>query len=337
MLFKNKCLLALLSITTTYCVAQEPVANNVHLGLITPISTQGRQARDISPSFALHALQGVNYNNKGAAIAGIYTKLYGSNKGVLISGLVNQVNGSNKGVSIAGLYNGADNGLGIQIAGLHNQKQGNGFIQIGGLSNYSSYELLQVAGLANIAKNADVQIAGLINVASSVKGVQIAGLINIADSSDYPIGFLNIIKNGEKQIGVQVYDDASANVVLRTGGRKTYGILGAGAGSELSKTVFQMEAGIGYRIPLSQKLRINAEAVSIAKTDFTFYKHTESLRALLGYKITPAIEVTLGPSINTYKYSDSKLFSNNYIWKYRDDEYSFALTLGATAGVHFNL
>lgn len=337
MLFKNKFLLAILSIITTCCFSQEPVSNNIHLGLVTPISTQGRQARDISPSFALHALQGVNYNNKGAAVAGLYTKLYGSNKGVMISGLANQVNGSNKGVAIAGLYNKAGNGLGIQIAGLHNQKQGNGFLQIGGLSNYSSYEVLQVAGLVNIVKNADVQVAGLVNVAQSVKGVQVAGLVNIADSSDYPIGFLNIIKNGEKQIGIQVYDDASANIVLRTGGRKTYGILGAGAGSELKKTVLQMEAGIGYRIPLSQKVRINAEVVSIAKTDFTFYKHTESLRALLGYKITPVIELTAGPSINTYKYSDSRIFSDNYIWKYRDDAYSFALTLGATAGLHFNL
>lgn len=337
MLLKINILLAALLITGTHCIAQEPVANNVHLGFVTPVSTQGRKARYISPSFALHALQGVNNNNKGVTIAGLYSRLYGSNKGVMVSGLANQVTGSDKGVSVAGLYNGAGNGRGIQVAGLHNQKRGNGFIQIGGLSNSSRYELLQVAGLVNITQNADVQIAGLINVARSVKGVQVAGLINVADSSDYPIGFLNLIKGGEKQIGIQVYDDASVNIVLRTGGRRTYGILGIGAGTERKKTVPQMEAGIGLRIPLSARLRVNAEAVSIAKTDFTFYKHTESLRALLGYKITPAMELTLGPSVNTYQYSDSRLFSGNYIWKYRDDDYSLALTLGATAGLHINL
>ncbi|MCH5716793.1 hypothetical protein [Niabella hibiscisoli] len=40
MLFKNKLLLSFLSVATSYCFAQEPVANNVHLGFVTPVSTQ---------------------------------------------------------------------------------------------------------------------------------------------------------------------------------------------------------------------------------------------------------------------------------------------------------
>ncbi|MCH5599581.1 hypothetical protein [Niabella ginsengisoli] len=252
------------------CSAQEPAINSVHLGVVTPVSTQGKYAKDISPSFALHALQGVNLNNRGMSIGGLYTKLYGNNKGVMISGLVNKVNGSDKGLAIAGLYNGAANGRSVQVAGLHNQKSGNGFIQIAGLSNCSQYEILQIAGLVNINKNVNTQIAGLVNVAKTVKGVQIAGLINIADTSDHPIGLLNIIKTGEQQIGIQIYDDASANIVLRTGGRKTYGIIGVGAGNELKRTVLQMEAGIGYHIPLSQQFRVNAEVVAMSKTDFTF-------------------------------------------------------------------
>ncbi|MCH5599580.1 hypothetical protein [Niabella ginsengisoli] len=49
------------------------------------------------------------------------------------------------------------------------------------------------------------------------------------------------------------------------------------------------------------------------------------------------IEITAGPALNTYKYSDSKIFGNNYLWRYSDNESSFAITVGALAGVNINL
>lgn len=330
-------LLAVSLVTGFYGMAQVPVVKSVHLGLVTPVSTQGKLAKDISPAFSLQALQGVNFNNKGVTIAGLCNRLYGSNRGVMVSGLANQVNGSDKGISVAGLYNWAANGRGIQVAGILNHKTGNGLIQIAGLCNFSRYEILQIGGIVNSSQNVHSQVAGLINIARSVRGVQVAGLINIADSSDYPIGILNFIKNGEQQIGIQAYDDASANVLLRTGGRKTYGIIGAGAGNEQRKTVFQLEAGAGYRITFNQRLRINTEVVAISKTDFIFWKHTQSLRALLGYKISPVIEITAGPALNTYKYSDSRIFADNYLWKFGSRESSFSLTGGLTGAVNISL
>ena len=301
---------------------QEPALHNIHLGLVAPLSTQGRQAGEISPAFALHILQGINYNNRGLAVAGLSTQLRGSNRGLMVSGLVNTVKGSDKGLAVAGLVNSAGNGRGMQVAGIHNHQKGNGFIQISGLSNYSRYEMVQVAGLVNVSDEANVQIAGLVNIAANC---------------DYPIGLINIIKNGEQQIGLQVYDDASANLLLRTGGRKTYGIIGAGVGKEKKRSLLQMEAGIGYRIPLSSSLRVNAEAVAISKTDFAIWKHTQSLRALLACKVLPGIELTLGPSVNTYKYSDSKIFPDRYILKIENYTHSFALTWGASAGININL
>jgi hypothetical protein len=49
--------------------------------------------------------------------------------------------------------------------------------------------------------------------------VQIAGFINIADSSDYSIGIINIIRQGEKGIGVSVDETKTAMVSFRSGGR----------------------------------------------------------------------------------------------------------------------
>lgn len=43
-----------------------------------------------------------------------------------------------------------------------------------------------------------VQFAGLVNVAEEVTGVQFAALVNVAEESDFPIGIINIIKEGEK-------------------------------------------------------------------------------------------------------------------------------------------
>jgi len=336
---KNK-LILIIVFAFLHCAnasAQESVLSKIHLGIVTPISTQSRAAKHISPVFSLHVLQGVNKNNNGFSISGMATTLYGSNRGVLISGLINHVNSSDKGVTIAGLYNHANNGIGIQIAGLHNHQKGNGYIQIAGLSNSSKYSLMQVSGLVNISNHVHSQFAGLINIAKTGKGVQFAGLINIADSSDHPIGLLNFIKNGEQQLGIQIYDDASANLVLRTGGRKTYGIIGAGIGIEENKSVFQLEAGLGYRIPISHKFRLNAEAASITKTNAIFFKHTQTLRTLLGCKIGPTIEITAGPALYTYKYTDSKIFTNNIIWRFNKDEWSFLVSGGIIAGINITL
>ncbi|MBO9593499.1 MAG: hypothetical protein J7599_11375 [Niabella sp.] len=338
MKIKNCILLPAFIITGFQLAAQQDAGKAVHLGLVTPISTQGTYAREISPAFALHVLQGVNRDNKGASIAGLHTTLYGSNRGVMISGLMNRVKGSDKGVAIAGLVNTAQNGRGIQVAGLHNQNTGNGFIQVGGLSNSSHYSLLQLAGLVNNTHDAGYQIAGLVNKAKTVRGVQLSGLVNIADSSSYPIGILNFIKNGEQQIGIQVYDDVSASVLLRTGSYKTYGIIGAGLARDQKKTVFQMETGLGYRIPLANRLRMNTEAVIIARTDVhNFIKHVESLRVLAGWKITPGLELTIGPAMYLTEQSDSELFAGHYIWKFKKRESFLLLAPGAVAGINIRL
>ncbi|MBZ4190933.1 hypothetical protein [Niabella beijingensis] len=334
---KKQLLCALLLLAALKSTAQDGIGERIHLGLVTPLSTQGAQARNASPVFALHALQGVNRDNKGLAVAGLYTKLFGSNRGVMISGLVNEVQGSDKGLAVAGLVNIARNGRGLQLAGLYNHNSGNGFAQIAGIGNSNRYSELQLAGLINITRNGGSQIAGLINKAGTVKGIQLAGLVNIADSSAYPIGIVNIIRQGEKQLGIQVYDDASVSVVLRTGSNKTYGIVGIGLARENKRTIPQGEAGLGYHIPIARRVRVNAELVMLGRTDFTYFKHTESLRTLLGWKLTKALELTAGPALYANAYGDSKLFSGSYIWKSHRQGSSFVITPGAIAGLNVRL
>src|SRR5690606_22674579 len=118
----------------------------------------------------------------------------------------------------------------------------------------------QFAGFINVAKDIKgTQFAGFINIARKVKGAQIAGFINIADSSDTPIGLLNIIKTGEKSIGVSVDDQLTTLVTFRSGGKILYGILGAGYNFENEKEQYAFEAGLGAHFFNGPRFRIHAE------------------------------------------------------------------------------
>src|SRR5690606_15286384 len=86
---------------------------------------------------------------------------------------------------------GGGNTTGGLVAGLLNQVKGQA-------------KCIHVAGVVNKSGDAHMQIAGLINIARRVEGVQLAGLVNIAEQSDYPIGLINIIRDGERTIGLTV-------------------------------------------------------------------------------------------------------------------------------------
>lgn len=126
------------------------------------------------------------------------------------------------GLSIAGFSNIIlDDASGCHLAGFANLTR-----------NGSSG--VQVAGFMNRSGDANMQVAGFINIARKVKGVQLAGFINIADSSDYPIGIINIIRNGEKSIGFSIDETRTALLTLRSGGRELYGILGLGYNNRMN-------------------------------------------------------------------------------------------------------
>ncbi len=58
--------------------------------------------------------------------------------------------------------------------------------------------------------------------------MQLAGLLNIAENSDIPLALINIIRNGEYGVSVSYNEAGSIIASFRSGGRITYGIVGAG-------------------------------------------------------------------------------------------------------------
>ena len=270
-------------------------------------------------SLALGGLANIVHENAyGVQIGGLYNHIGDMGCGVTIGGLANTTFGHHYGVQIGGLYNHfGDMGCGVTIGGLANATLGHHYgVQIGGLCNYASdakglmlgglgnmargkFDGLQLAGLGNIAGDVcGVQFAGLFNVAKRVKGVQFAGIVNVAEESNFPIGLINIIKQGHK--GVALTHDMLGNTLLafRSGGKYTYGILGVGYNPHISDK-FVAEAGYGLRIPLCHWMAINNE---FKATAMGF--NADNAPCNFSYLLAPSVtlwehcNLFVGPSVN---------------------------------------
>lgn len=121
----------------------------------------------------------------------------------------------------------------------------------------------------------------------------------MADSSDYPIGFLNLIKNGEKSISASIDDNQTLLLSFRSGGKFLYGILGIGYNVKNDKEVYAFEAGLGAHLLHYNTFRLNLELASTGLTRFksegTF---KSSIRVLPAWRVSPRIELFGGPSLN---------------------------------------
>jgi hypothetical protein len=143
-----------------------------------------------------------------------------------------------------------------------------------------------------------LQLTSFMNTAKKVKGVQF-GLINLADSSDYPIGIVNFIKNGEKSIGIGTDESLFTHADLRSGGRVLYGLLGVGYKPGSEKIKYSLDLGFGAHLINHKKFFLNAEyaAALITDLDKKLYQ-TNSFRLLPGYKVNKHWGLFAGPSIN---------------------------------------
>lgn len=333
-------------------------SGSFHIGFIYPVSSHGSKAKEYSNIFSLHALAGVSGDEEAFTLAGLSNAVHGNASGFQAAGISNHIKGNSEGVLFSGLINTYQSAQGIQAGGLANiAKTEIDGVQLAGLLNKSGRtEGFQSAGLFNTAKNlkggqlaglvnkADtikgIQIAGLVNKAKKVNGVQLSGLINIADSSDYSIGLLNFIKNGEKSLGISTDETLTTLLSFRSGGRVLYGIIGAGANLENKDEVWAFEAGLGAHLMQKNSFRLNIEAASIMLEDFKKgYYIRQSLRLLPAFKLNRKIEITAGPSLNFVNTDteEGRNLTKNYIWSRERTDRFYGIYAGGTAGIHFIL
>ncbi len=366
---------ALLVLLATNAVAQDAQERKapVHIGLVYPLSTNGASAQHVSNGFSLHAVVGVSREERVAAFAGVSNIVLQNANGALMAGLANYVGGSARGLQAAGALNmvktpssGAALSGAVNVTGAYTGYQAAGAVnvatasvtawQAAGFANVVKGEVrgaqwagfanvagqvrgVQGAGFANVAGDvAGSQVAGFLNVAKRVNGVQLSGFINVAEESDYPIGLVNIVKNGDRHIGVFVDEMLSSTVTFRSGGRVLYGLLGAGYNfdPDSGEELYAFEGGLGAHFEVHPSLRMNIELVHSTLEEFEkgmFMKST--LRLLPELYIGDNLRILAGPSFN-YTQSDAdwgKSLMRASVWRhdYRDTRH--AMHFGWLAGV----
>ena len=352
--------------------AQNQVPGKLHFGIVYPLSTNGTHAALDTNNLSIHLLAGVSAAERGSAFAAIsnvvihdvkgamfagfsnhvgqnvdgalfagFANTYGGGKGPAFAGFSNVAAGDVNGAQFAGFANIAKNMKGAQAAGFANVAKNLEGAQFAGFANIAkNVSISQFAGFANVAKNVKgSQFAGFINIAKNVKGAQVAGFMNIADSSDCPIGIINLIRHGEKSVGLTVDENQTTMLSFRSGGRVLYGIIGGGYNFKNEDAVYAFEAGLGAHFFESRNFRLNTELIASTLTDFEdgdFFK--SSLRVMPALKIASFLKIFAGPTLNfiTTNTLEGEQLNKKYIkkWEGKWDEDFRGLYFGYTGGIH---
>lgn len=370
--FKTTMLLLFLS-AVTKSFGQKNTTQKLHLGVIYPISSNGTHAPLDTNSFSFHLLAGVSAAERGASFAGLSNIVRNDTKGFqfagfsnhigkqanggLFSGFLNTYQGGNvfavggfanistgdiKGTQFSGFANIAKAVKGVQFAGFLNKAGDISGPQLAGFINLAKKNSgTQFAGFMNKAKDIDgTQIAGFINIAQKVKGVQFAGFMNVADSSDYPIGIINLVKNGEKSIGLTTDETLTTLLSFRSGGKVLYGIIGIGYNFKNSDEVYAFEAGLGAHLFRSNSFRLNAEISGTGLESFKAGEYVKtSLKLMPAFKIGRNLEIFGGPSFNYLNTNsiEGRILNKTYIstWENKWGDNFQALYLGYGGGLQY--
>lgn len=326
-------------LTTTVYAQTKP--SRTHIGLIYPLSSNGTHAPSDSNSFSLNLIAGVSAAEDGFTLAGVTNVIHHTSKGVQLAGFSNHIGQKAEGVRVAGFMNLSGESKGTSVAGFLNKAADMKGAQVAGFMNLANAaDGLQIAGFMNKAKNTSSQIAGFMNIAKKVKGVQVAAFLNIADSSDYPIGFINLIKNGEKSLAVTVDDNLTTLLSFRSGGRILYGILGIGYNLKNKKEIYAAEAGLGAHVYTSQAFRLNLELAGLTLQNFKTGEYFKSsIRILPAFKITPHLEIFGGPTFNYVNTNteEGRKLTEKFIskWESKNGTRLQGIYAGYTAGVQY--
>lgn len=294
------------------------------LTLAYPVGTAGNYATAYSNHVSVNMIYGLNGGVKGVEFGGVVNYNQGDVNGLQMAGLANINRQTVSGVIASGLANiSPDMVEGAELAGF--------------LNAAGDVRGVQVSGFMNVAEAVKgCQVSGLINRAGNVKGVQVA-LINIADTSDYAVGLINLIRSGEKSLGVHVDETGTLLTTLRSGGQVFYSLIGFGYNLKNGDSNYATEGGVGVFLVKKERFRLRTEAVTFTLSDF---QDEHYFRA--SFRVLPAVryghlELFGGPSLNYVHEKKEGEFNltDRYLWKDSGGNYLDGLYAGAIAGVNF--
>ncbi|WP_158800029.1 hypothetical protein [Pedobacter sp. L105] len=248
--------------------------------------------------------------------AGVYNRVLNKATGLQFAGLANKTTRFIGGLQFATLANMDQQAAGIQLAGLMNSAVGSKGIAIAGLTNIArDSSRIQIAGLINKSRYSSFLQFSSLNIAEKVRGIQL-GLINMADSSDYAVGVINIIKNGEKSISLSTDQSFFTHADFRSGGKVLYGLIGFGYQPGAEKIQYALNVGIGVHVMNYEKFFLDTECEVLFFVDFSDKSfRTSSAMILPGYKLNKHWEIFAGPAINFASADkDDAVKTNGWIW-----------------------
>ena len=365
-------LLALPLFATLHSNAQAVGAKKVNIGLVYPVSTNGTHAAADTNLFSLNLIAGVSAAEKGFSFAGVSSVIRQDATGMQFAGFSNHVGKRAEGLMFAGFMNTYEGARGMQFAGFTNiaAKQVDGAQFSGFLSKASDLNGAQFSGFANVARNVTgpqmagfsnvardltgsqfagfsnkaknvkgSQLAGFINIAKKVSGLQASGFINIADSSDHPLGIINLIRDGEKSIGLSIDENETTLLSFRSGGKVLYGIISAGYNFRNTKEVFAFEAGIGAHFLNTPVFRMNAELSTQTLESFRSGEYFKSsVRLMPSLRPVPGLEIYGGPVFNYVNTNtiEGRALRDKYIhtWENRWGNNFEGIYIGYHAGIN---
>ncbi|HYK77088.1 MAG TPA: hypothetical protein VEV16_08930 [Daejeonella sp.] len=319
--------------------AQTEKTRPLHVGFFYPISSNGVNAGEFGNTFSMHAFVGLSREEKALTMAGFSNIINDKATGLQMAGFSNYVRNKTLGVQMSGFTNTTGSLDGAQLSGFVNTSREVNGGQFAGFTNIATdVKGGQFSGFVNVANDVKgAQFAGFVNVARKVTGAQFSGFVNVADSSDYPVGLVNLIKNGEKAIGLTVDETQTSIMAFRSGGRVLYGIIGLGYNWKNTDQVYALEAGIGAHWKINNSFRINAEALSTTLQKFDkLYYFKQSVRVMPELDVLPGIGLFAGPSFNYVKTdsAEGRVLVKHYLHqKVKGDKFQ-GLYFGAVAGVH---
>jgi hypothetical protein len=300
------------------------------LGFFPPLSTNGAQAAQYTNGSSLNIIAGVSKSEKYFSLSSFAGIIKENAGGAHIAGFHSQVGQTLSGAQVAGFSSFARK-ANVQVAGFTSVAD-SALVQVAGFTSVSRKASagVQVSGFLNYAPEAQTQVAGFMNVAGKVKGVQLAGFINVADSSDYPIGLINWVKNGEKSIAAYYDETGTALLGLRSGGRVLYGILAFGY---TFNNHYAAEGGIGAVVLTKGMYRLKAESTHLVVTKFDNDVYQKSsIRALSSLTFLNKLEIFAGPSLNYAIQEGESLFPDRKSFRTRKKPF-----IGYTAGIAVKL
>lgn len=304
----------------------------INLSFIGTASTNGTYSQEMTNNVSLGLIHANPKNIYGFAFAPF-----------------NFVESSMYGLQI-GLGNGAKTMKGLQIGGANGAQYTRG-VQIGISNGAQSFRGVQI-GLFNMKNCFEYETEE-----QAEGGLQI-GLVNMADHNDFPIGLVNIIKDGDMNAGI--YTDEMSNIMttFRSGGRYLYGIVGLGTTFSSSEHHLVFEGGTGVHLHLTKRFRIDTEIVAAGfsvpmpiklgeseadqKERENRHDFREAFRAsariLPNIRLDKHFEVFGGVSVN-YLHSNNvrneKMFPSQYWWRKFESSCFKQIHLGWTVGMQY--